>query len=266
MFIALLKAWNNDDREEALFALAELRTDLAFQHVLKGLKVDMDYAMQLLQNQEDDNITQHDKELRDRILAAILNLIDFSVCEEYQLYEEVMETHTEGEIDFNSDEYDELLALCKKYNDIYAMIEDADIEYAGVMAAFWIGLSPQDYLVYWTQNDAKVRPWHMELQGYSAPRDEFPSWMIPPIEYNCRCFLEILNYPTASQETIKQIKGSATKIEKPKQISGVYSESLAKCGRIFGPAHDYFNVKESDKEMLQGFVDRLREKYYYGRS
>lgn len=261
LYIALLAAWKREDKEESLYALSELRTQQAFNHVLKGLGIDEDKAMELLKNSEDNNITQQDKDMRDRVIAAIRNLIDFSVCEEYQLYDEVADIVGEDDINFNSEDYEDLLLLCEKYNDTYAAIENADIEYAGTMAAFWMRLSAADYLVYWTQNDAKVRPWHMELQGYAAPRDEFPAWMIPPIEYNCRCFLESLER-SAVMGKMHNIKGSAKDIKRPKKVSEVYSESLAKCGRIFGPAHNYFNVKETDKEMLQGFVSRLREKYY----
>lgn len=263
LFIALLRSWNNGEREEALFALMELRTEYAFSHVVKGLGIDLDQAILLLQNRNDDNITQKDKEMRERLHAAILNLIDFAVCEEYQLYNEVLEENGDDDIDFNSDHYLELVALCKKYNDTYALIEDSDIEYAGIMAAFWMSLSSRDYLVYWTQNDSKVRPWHLALQGYAAPKDEFPSWMIPPIEYNCRCFLEHLDIISAKNK-VSEIQCSFKEIEKPKQISDVYCESLAKCGRIFGPSHDYFNIKPSDESMLKGFVDKLREKYYAG--
>ena len=261
LFIALLKSLHTNDKEEALYALSELRTEIAFNHVVKGLGIDIDEAMMLLQSSDDGTLTQYDKNMRDRLKAAILNLIDFSVCEEYQLYDEVLDVVGEAEIDFNSDDYDDLLALCKKYNDQYSAIENSDIEYAGIMAALWLKMSAKDYVVYWTQNDAKVRPWHMALQGYAAPRDEFPSWMIPPIEYNCRCFLEILEVPYADAK-LKNLKGAADKLVKPKQLDGVYEESLAKCGRIFGPAHNYFNVKDSDRDMLSGFVSRLKEKYY----
>ncbi len=260
LFIALLKSLHTDDKDEALYALSELRTDIAFKYVVKGLGLEMDEALTLLQNSNDENLTKRDKDIIDRLKAAILNLIDFSVCEEYQLYDEVLDEVGDSEIDFNSDDYDELLALCKKYNDQYSAIENADIEYAGVMAALWIKMSATDYVVYWTQNDAKVRPWHMALQGYAAPRDEFPAWMIPPIEYNCRCFLEVLEVPHASAG-LNQIKGSAKDLVPPRQLNGVYQDSLAKCGRIFGPAHNYFNVKEDDKTMLSGFVSRLKEKY-----
>ena len=261
LFIQLLKSLRNENKDEALYALSELRTEIAFKHVVKGLGIEVDNAIQLLKNSEDENLTQQEKDLIDRLTAAILNLIDFSVCEEYQLYDEVLDMVGDTDIDFNSDEYDELLAVCKKYNDQYSAIENSDIEYAGIVAAMWMKMSATDYAVYWTQNDTKVRTWHMALQGYAAPRDEFPSWMIPPIEYNCRCFLEILEVPRADAK-LSQIKGSAKDLVKPKQLNSVYSESLAKCGRIFGPTHSYFSVKEKDTEMLMGFVSRLREKYY----
>lgn len=261
LFIALLRSLRDGDKEESLYALCELRTELTFKYVLNGLGVDCDEAVILLQSVNDENLTQYDKDLRDRLIAAIRNLIDFSVCEEYQLYDEVVETLNDDDIDFNSEDYEELLDICKKYNDTYAAIENGDIEYAGKIAALWIRMSATDYVVYWTQNDAKVRPWHMALQGYAAHKDEFPSWMIPPIEYNCRCFLEVLEIASVNSK-LYHIKDSSTNIEKPKQLNDVYSESLAKCGRIFGPSHNYFAVKEKDKSMLQGFVSRLREKYY----
>lgn len=263
LFLSLLRSVHSESRTEALYAMAELRTDVTFNRVIKGLGIDYNKAITLLQSSEDDNVTQQDKDLRARLEAALNNLVEFSVCEEYQLYDEVLEVIGDDEIDIESDDYDELLALCKKYNDLYAAIENADIEYAGAVAALWMKMSATDYAVYWTQNDAKVRPWHMALQGYAAPRDEFPSWMIPPIEYNCRCFLEILEVPHA-EANLSRIKGSAKGIEKPKQLNGVYEESLAKCGRIFGPAHSYFSVKESDKEMLTSFVTKIKAKYLNG--
>lgn len=261
LYIALLKSLRTNNREEALFALSELRTEIAFKYVLQGFGIDFEYASNLLMNSKVETLTQYDRDLRDRLKAAIQNLIDFSVCQQYQLYDETVEMMEGEDVDFNSDEYEELLLLCRKYNDTYSAIENADIAYAASIAAKWIRMSASDWVVYWTMNDAKVRPWHMALQGYAAHRDEFPSWMIPPIEYNCRCFLECLEVSAAGTD-FKHIRGSAQKIVKPQQLNDVYAESLAKCGRIFGPAHSYFSVRESDKEMLQGFVTRLNTKYY----
>lgn len=262
LYIALLRSRKDSGNiNEALYELSELRTEYAVNHVLEGLDVDYEYAMQLLINAEDNSLTQHDKDMRDRIKAAILNLIDFSVCEEYQLYLEAMEAIGDNDIEYDSDEYEELLLLCEKYNDSYAAVENGDIKYAGAVAAAWLRFSAADYLVYWTQNDFKVRPWHMALQGYAAHPEEFPSWMIPPIEYNCRCFLEQLIIAGDKQD-VRSIKGSIKNVKKPSQLSDVYSESLAKCGRIFEPSHNYFNVNEADKEMLEGFVQKLRSKYH----
>ena len=44
LYISLLKAFNGGDKEEALYDLAELRTDYAFRHVLEGLGIDYDEA------------------------------------------------------------------------------------------------------------------------------------------------------------------------------------------------------------------------------
>lgn len=266
LYISLLYAINDNNEEqvqEALYELSALRTDQAFHYVLDGLEFDYEQALILLQNLNDSNLTETDKETAARLQAAINNLIDFAICEEYQLYNETIEKIGNEDVDFNSDEYLELLALCGKYNDTYASVENADIAYAGVMAYRWMRMSANDWVVYWTQNDSRVRPWHLELQGYAAPRDEFPSWMIPPIEYNCRCFLEYIEAGLMGSRTdLKQIQASSKKLVKPSQLSGVYEESLAKCGRIFSSSHPYFSVKEADKDTLKSFVSRLKAKYY----
>lgn len=260
LYISMLNSKDKEQIKEALYRLAEMRMDVAFGYVVEGLGVDIENALSYLKNLDDNNVTEYDKELRKRIDAATQNLIDFSVCEEYQLYEEAVELSGE-ELDFDEDDYESLLWLCEKYNDRYAAVENSDIRYSGIVAAMWMRMSEMDYVVYWTQNDAHVRPTHMLLHGYTAPRIDFPSWLIPPIEYNCRCYLEVIEVPMAKVD-IKQIKGSAPKIEKPTNISDVYKESLATCGRIFSDAHSYFSIKEQDREMLKEFVERLKEKYY----
>lgn len=280
LFINLLNEIPVGNKEEALYALSELRSDLAIDHVLKGLNLNEEEAIMLLKNEDDDNLTEHDKKMRKIVIAAVNNLIDFAVCEEYQLYQEVEERSDGEEIDVDSEDYEDYEDLCDKYNDTYAAVENQDIQYAGAMAAWWSKLSASDYVVYWTQNDAKVRPWHMELQGYTAHIDEFPSWMIPPIEYNCRCFLDSVELGSpVGRVSLDSIKDAclkrrrlnngqtlnvrdALKAKKPKQLSNVYSESLAKYGRIFGKSHPYFQIQEKDKQMLKGFVKRIKEKWY----
>lgn len=276
LFVNFLKNIHTGSREEALYALSELRADLAISHAFKGFNIDEEEALLLLRNLNDDNLTQLDKDTRNRLIAAVNNIIEFAVCEEYQVaqkadeiyqhnLEELEEEEEEYDIDFNDpEETDEYYAMFGLYNDTYAAVENGDIEYAMGIAYNWIRTAATEYLTYWTMNDAKVRPWHMELQGYTARRDEFPAWMIPPIEYHCRCYLisQSGEEVDGKAENIRKVKAKVP--QKPKWLSDVYSESVATCGRIFGASHPYFQVDEKDKDMLNGFVEQIKSKYYAG--
>ena len=108
LFIALLKNLHTDSKEEALYELCELRAEFAINHALKGMNLSVDEALMLLQNYDDENLTQRDKDIRDRVVAAVNNLIDFAVCEEYQLYLEASQKVGDDDIDFNSDDYEDI--------------------------------------------------------------------------------------------------------------------------------------------------------------
>lgn len=49
------------------------------------------------------------------------------------------------------------------------------------------GSQDVEYLVYSAIHDDRVRPEHLALDGRAWRRDEFPSDLWPPIDYNCRC-------------------------------------------------------------------------------
>ena len=85
IFINFLKNIHSDNRDEILYALMELRADLANSHAFRGFNIDEEEALQLLKSLDDNNLTQEDKDKRDRIIAAVNNLIEFAVCEEYQV-------------------------------------------------------------------------------------------------------------------------------------------------------------------------------------
>ena len=262
----LSKLGNNVTKEEALEALAELRADLAITHAFSGFEIDPEYALSLLKSKDDENLTQLDKDKRDRLIAAVDNLIEFATCEEYQLYKDVI-SH-DPDFDFDTDYFDtdneelveEYEALCEKYNKVYAAVENDDIEYAMLIALRWIQYASSIQLTYWTQNDDRVRPWHYALQGFTANKEEFPSWMIPPIEWGCRCFLLTSDGGLFASSEAKKV--SAKTPQKPKEIDGVFSESVATCGRIFSHAHRYFEVDKADKPMLDRIVSNIRMKYY----
>ena len=183
----------------------------------------------------------------------------------YQLMKDVYTV--DPNFDFDTDDLDfddedamsDYVKLCEKYNKVYAAVENSDIEYAMAMAWRWLRWNSETYLTYMTQNDDRVRPWHYALQGFTAKRDDFPAWMIPPIEWGCRCFLvNDSNY--YSKLDIRNVQAKAP--EKPKELDGVFAESVCKCGRIFSKSHHYFNIDKKDTRMLKGIVKNIRKVYY----
>jgi hypothetical protein len=66
----------------------------------------------------------------------------------------------------------------------------------------------------------------------------------------------------AEKDKIKDVKASVEVPEKPEQIDDIFSESVAKCGRIFGKSHPYFKVAKADKDKLKEYVDNIRSQYY----
>ncbi len=265
LYLAMLHDLGNDfAEEEALAALAKLRTEIAFNYALDGFKMDKEEALTLLRNLDDYNLTEQDIKKRDRLVAAINNISEFSTCAEYQLLNDTKSKWTDyGEdIDFDNEElmaeYEE---LCETYNNTYAAVEHEDIEYAMAVALTWCGFSDNTYLEYMTQNDDRVRPWHYALQGFVEKAVDFPEWMIPPIEWRCRCFLITLDGTVVAQKAnLKDVKAKMP--QKPDELDGVFSESVAKCGRIFSKAHRYFKVKAKDKDMLNRIVENIRREYY----
>lgn len=268
LFTDLLKnIGDRESRERILGEMMSLRAQYAIGHAVDGFKMDIDEALTLLKNTKDDTLTKEDTEKRDRLVAAVNNLTEFAVCQEYQMYKDVLKYNPniyDEKIDFNDeDALSPYYNICNKYNDTYAAVENGDIKYAMGIAYQWLWCSPTTYLTYMTQNDDRVRPWHYALQGFTARRDDFPSWMIPPIEWGCRCFLmsesgEII----ANKDRIKDVKASFEVPEKPSQLDNVFAESVAKCGRIFGKAHPYFKVAKADKDKLKEYVEDIRKQYY----
>lgn len=265
LFINLVKSLrDSDNKKQALLDLARLRAQLAISHAFEGFDIEQDEAIRLINQTED--LSELDKEKKKRLIAAINNLIEFSVCEEYQLMTNIYKTLPD--FDFDSDEFDTdneeamepLEELNKKYNLIYAGVENMDIEYAMIIALAWVSSGKDATLTYMTQNDDRVRPWHFALQGFSAKKDDFPSWMIPPIEWGCRCFLVDSNGDSVINQLDLHVFAKAPK--KPKQIDDVFSESVAKCGRIFGKSHSYFKVGDKDKDALKEMVELIKQDYY----
>lgn len=265
LFVSLVRSLSDKEKKkEALTELARLRTKIATIHAFDGFGMEYEEAIALIQ--QTDGLTELEEEKKKRLVAAVNNLIEFCVCAEYQLMCDVYEELPDFDFDnveygINEDDDDDpLILLCRKYNKTYLGVENTDIDYAMAIALAWVIAEKHQTLTYMTQNDDRVRPWHFALQGFTAPKDDFPSWMIPPIEWGCRCFL--VNYFGDTIVNSSDIKKVSAKYEKPSQIDDVFSESVAKCGRIFGKSHSYFKVGDKDKEILKSIVESIREDYY----
>lgn len=257
IFEKLLYSIPNDmESWEVMEELMALRADFAIHHALNGFDLEYDTALELLRTAE-DGLTETDKAKRNVIVAAIDNLIDFAVAEEYQMAMELPEIDEELE----GEELEDVMEIFAKYNDKYALIENQDVEYAMIVAAQLIAVSNNTVLTYMTQGDERVRPWHLQYEGYSAPKSSFPAWLIPPIEHACRCYLVEDNIVGQ----LSDVKATTIRVpDMPEWFNPTFKESVALGGRIFSDEHPYFQIQSEHKKTLQSIANRIKSKYWNG--
>ena len=195
------------DADEVFEELVSIRADFALRHAFDGFGMEYDQALELIRNKE--NLTPEQNTEREILLAAVDNLIDFATVEEYHAVSEAIDFLDNEELESENDGTDEeereeaILAICAKYNRRYANTENHDIEYAMIVAAQLSALSDDSYLMYMTMGDERVRPWHLQYEGFTAPKSSFPAWLVPPIEHQCRCYLIEDGKPTSQMSDIK---------------------------------------------------------------
>lgn len=221
-----------------------LRTAPLYSRVLEGLKIDFDRALELLRN-HNDFTTLQDKEERDILVAAIDNLVEFAAAEEYTMMDDILK-HSEDE---GFEDYEE---ICKKYNLTYAETENEQVLLAAGVAGWWIKQSSDTWITYMTQGDERVRDIHLALEGLTYPKSSFPSDLIPPIEWGCRCYL--------LSDSNKASVSASLKNDFRKKANPVFAESLAMKGRIFSGAHPYFTSDLRKHTRLQTIIKRIKDK------
>lgn len=258
IFMQLARAIKtNNGQWESLEELMEARANIAIKHALDGFGITLEEAAKLIEKRDD--LTDEQLVNRNIVIAAIDNLIDFSVAAEYQMAHDlpdIEEYDDEEDLEeIDEDELEMMLAVFAKYNKHYANIENLDVEYAMIIAAFYSKIANDSILTYYTQGDHRVRPWHRQYEGFSAPKSRFPAWLIPPIEYNCRCFL-VEEHVSA----IGQIQNSATP-KMPDWFNPVFKESVAQGGKIFSDEHPYFQVDKKHVKTLTDIALRIKDKY-----
>lgn len=227
-FIRLvLHAENSAESLALLEDVISLRASFLIDKALKGLRMDLDRALEILRNYNDFS-TEREKHQRNVLVAAVDNLIDFAVAEEFAMMQELPD-----ELDsMNMEDYE---AVCEKYNLTYAREENSTVLFAAGMAAWWLTIDSETIITFMTQEDERVRPWHEALNGLSFQKQEFPPELIPPIEWGCRCFL--------SANGFGSVYGAIRRQKRLPEVNPVFAESLAVDGCIFSLAHPYFQNK-----------------------
>lgn len=233
---------NSAEAWQAMEEIITLRTASLYSRILEGLKIDFDTALGLLRN-HNDFTTLQEKEQRDILVAAIENLVDFAAAEQYAMMNDTWETAG----DADSEDYEK---ICEKYNLTYAETENEQALYAASIAGWWINQSSDALITYMTQGDERVRESHQALEGLTFPKNAFPSSLIPPIDWRCRCYLDSNgDYVQAAIET-----------DHIREVNPVFSESLAKKGRIFSESHTYFTSAFRENRKIQTIIQKLKNK------
>lgn len=221
-----------------------LRTASLYSRVLEGLHMDFDRALELLRN-HNEFTTLQEKDERDILVAAIDNLVEFAAAEEYAMMTEVLEQS-------ENEEPEDYEGICEKYNLTYADTENEQVLYAAGIAGWWINQSSGTLITYMTQGDERVRDTHLALEGLTYPKNEFPSDLIPPIEWGCRCYL-------LSDSNEAHVSASL-KNDYRKKVNPVFAQSLAMKGQIFSGAHPYFTSDFRKNARIQTIVKQIKNK------
>ncbi|MCE8873703.1 phage minor head protein [Bacteroides ovatus] len=236
-----------DDSAESWRIMEEiimLRTASLYSRVLEGLHMDFDRALEFLRN-HNDFTTLQEKEERDILVAAIDNIAEFAAAQEYAMMMEVLEQS-------ENEEPEDYERICEKYNLTYADTENEQVLYAAGIAGWWINQSSGALITYMTQGDEQVRDTHLALEGLTYPKSEFPSDLIPPIEWGCRCYL-------LSDGNEAHVSASL-KNDYRKKVNPIFAQSLAMKGQIFSGAHPYFTSDFRKNARIQTIVKQIKNK------
>lgn len=248
--------------EEAQLAIIEelmaLRAEYAIGYACDGFGVTLDEAIELLHSSEEQSET--DLNRKSILRAAFENLVDFAVAEEYQMLNDLPDIDSE---ELSEEDVEDFEDIFKRFNKKYAKVENEDIEYALIVAASLVTVKNTTILTYMTQGDERVRPWHRQYEGFSAPKSSFPAWLVPPIEHQCRCFL--IEDDVVGEINV-QASTQASGGKMPEWFNPTFKESVAFGGRIFSDEHPYFQIDSQHIEKLASIADNIKQKYLNAKS
>ncbi len=234
-----------ENSTESLSHLSDMviyRASALIDRVLEGLGIDFDEALVILKAHY-SNLSAREELLRDRLLAAFDNMIEFAAAEQYTMIQE---------LPYEVDHKDMAIyeAICQRYNEHYAATENSQVLHAAMIAAMWIETSEDSNITFNTQRDERVRELHASFDGVTYRKSEFPTELIPPIEWACRCFL--------TSDDLGAVMMSIGK--DGVSVNPIFKESLATCGRIFSDAHPYF--QKSLPNEVRAIITKLKKQLH----
>lgn len=255
IFKKLLEAKDEEEAAALLASLMSMRAEHLIGYAFKGFNMTFDEALALIAKQ--DGLTDIEVRQRESLIAAVENMAEFAVYEEQVMVEAVQqyveEFEESEEVDYEEFE-DGILAIFQRFNYLYGWIENLDVEYAMAMAATLAPIPPTTWLMYMTMGDERVRPWHLQHEGFTATKADFPEWLIPPIEHQCRCYL--------IEDTVEGVMARTyERPAMPEWFNPTFKESVALGGRIFSDEHPYFSKAKKDKDALNDIVKQIKAKY-----
>lgn len=232
------------------------KASFAIKRAIGEFGLEEDYVFELLSREEDDSsLNPTEQEDRRYFAALIANLIDFSVAQEYQMLEEIIEVaKATGDYDLFEEE---ALMYSKRYNKLYTRVEQSDLVQAVAIAEVWRGIDGDEIIEYRTQRDERVRDLHRSFDGLRYRKRDFPPALVPPIEHGCRCF--ITNTGTTDGRKLTNRAGVTALINKI--ANPTFRENFAETGVMFSEEHPYFDVAEEHLEELKKVSERIKKKY-----
>ena len=224
--------------------IIDRRSFFMFGYCADSFGLDIYEAIDIVKERNEGVLNPYEKERRKCLIAAMDNLIDFAIAAETQMY-----------MDMENGEDDDPESTFLLYNKTYAKVENNDIGFAAGIASSFISMPEHSTLMFMTQGDDRVRDSHRALEGLSFPKYAFPEWLIPPIDWRCRCYL-VESYESP---TFTHFERYEDKIENA--VNPVFRESLATGGRIFGADHPYFTIDISLKNQVYDLSSNIKGKY-----
>ena len=235
---------NSAESWELMEEIITLRASFLIDCALTGLRIDFDKALDLLRN-HNTFVSDRERQQRDILVAAIDNLVDFAAAEEMEMMDVLPESRT-------TEDMEECLFICQKYNEIFARRENDDVLYAATIAAWWINVPDENRITFMTQGDERVRAWHLSQEGLTYRKSEFPPELIPPLEWGCRCYLV--------SDGFSSVAASLPDSGTTHPVHPIFRESLATGGRIFTEAHPYF--KTPLRPEIEAVKGRIKTKFH----